>query len=321
MTILVLVILTVLVLFTRQTLPRLPLPSPNGYDDLVKASQAVTGNVSYYRTLDHDSLRALVSTNAQSLRLLRVGLSRKCAPPRDAIRANMNLSQLADMSKMVRLLAAEGRLREMANRPGDAAQSYVDAIRFGNEMSQGGVLVTRLLGLASEAIGCQGLAQVVPRLSCEDAQHVLSELAKADTGRVTWAETGRNERYFARYQLGHWSKPLRWVMGWWQTRQAIGKAEIKYKAIMAQERLVAGELALRCFQAEQGHPPARLEVLVPNYLSQVPQDPFTRQPMVYRLQGTNWLLYSVGPDGVDDGGRPAGRGWPIQGDIRFDSAW
>ena len=44
-------------------------------------------------------------------------------------------------------------------------------------------------------------------------------------------------------------------------------------------------------------------------------------PIVYHNQGTNWLLYSVGTDGVDDGGRPAGRGVNSKGDLFFDSLW
>jgi hypothetical protein len=67
--------------------------------------------------------------------------------------------------------------------------------------------------------------------------------------------------------------------------------------------------------------PLHLDELVPNYLSKVPQDPFTGQTLIYRLQGTNWLLYSVGTDRADDGGRPAGRGVASKGDLFFDSPW
>jgi hypothetical protein len=48
------------------------------------------------------------------------------------------------------------------------------------------------------------------------------------------------------------------VTGWWQIRQAMQKAELKHKTVMADERLLTAELALRCYQSEQGHPPARL---------------------------------------------------------------
>ena len=81
------------------------------------------------------------------------------------------------------------------------------------------------------------------------------------------------------------------------------------------------QLALRCYQSDKGHPPARLDDVVTNYLSSAPRDPFSGKQMIYRPRGTNWLLYSVGPDGVDDGGRPAGRGSQAKGDILFDSSW
>jgi len=316
-----LALLMVLVMFRSQTPPRPPVPSPNGYDDFVKAGEAVTDNVDDFAQLDHDSLRALVTTNAESLRLLRAGLTRQCAMPMDSALTNLDLNQLGKMKRLVRLLTAEGRLREMDNRPANAAHSYTDAIRFGNEMSRGGFIIHRLVGIACEAIGCHALAKVVPELSREDSRIVLSELEKVDAGRVTWAEVRRNEKYYARYQLRNQLNPLMWVMGWWQTRPAIQKAETQHKIITTHERLVAGELALRCYQSEQGHPPAHLDDVVTKYLAQVPQDPFTGQPMIYRLQGTNWLLYSVGPDGADDGGRPAAKGWPVKGDFRFDSPW
>jgi hypothetical protein len=86
-------------------------------------------------------------------------------------------------------------------------------------------------------------------------------------------------------------------------------------------RLLATELALRSYLSEKAKVPPGLDILVPAYLSKVPLDPFTDHSMVYHPQGTNWLLYSIGQDGVDDGGKPAGRGWPVKGDIRFDSSW
>jgi hypothetical protein len=315
-----LAILTAFVWFTSRTKQLPPLPSPNGYDDFIKASRAVSANVGYYREMDHDSLRGLVSTNAESLRLFRMGLTRQCVMPMDLMPIN-NLSYLADMKKLAQLLAAEGRLREMDNQPADAAHSYADAIRFGNEMSRGGFLITRLVGIACEAIGCGALARVAPKLGREDARLVLSELEKVDTSRVTWAEVRRQENYFMRSQLRHQWNPIVWARGWWQNRQMLGISETKHQTMIAHERLIAGELALSCYQLEHGHPPARLEELATNYLSNVPQDPFSDQPMIYRPQGTHWLLYSVGPDGVDDGGQSVGRGSPMKGDIRFDSPW
>jgi hypothetical protein len=312
-----------IVLSTGRPPARPPLPNPNGYDDFVNASEAVTGSVGDFRELDRDSLAALVLTNAEPLRLLRVGLTRQCIMPMDSALTNAAgmMNQLADMKRLVQLLAAEGRLREIENRTAGAARSYTDAIRFGNEMSRGGLLITRLVGIACESIGCHALAQVVPELSREDAHIVLTDLEKVDADHVRWADVLRDERHYVRYQVRNRLNPILWVMSWWQTRQAMEKGETKHRIVVAHERLLAGELALRAYQSEQGRVPARLDDLVTNYLSKVPQDPFTGKPLIYRPQGTNWLLYSVGADGIDDGGRPASRGWPVKGDILFDSSW
>ncbi len=84
-------------------------------------------------------------------------------------------------------------------------------------------------------------------------------------------------------------------------------AEVRHKRVVAQMRLLTIELALRCYQAEQGHAPTGLKQLVSNYLQRVPMDPFSGRPIIYRPRGTTWLLYSVGEDGADDGGIPIPR--------------
>jgi hypothetical protein len=266
------------------------LPNPNGYDEFVKAGEAVLGNVGDFPTLDHDSLAALVSTNAEPLRLLRLGLTRQCVMPMDSALTNAagGMNQLARMKRLVQLLAAEGRLREMENRPAEAARSYVEALRFGNEMSRGGFIITRLVGIACEAIGYAPLAKLVPKLNPDEARAVLRDLDKLDTGHVTWAEVKQSERRFMRYQIRQHLNPITWVMGWWQSRRAVQRAELKHKTVVAHEHLIVAELALRGYQSEQGHPPARLDDLAIHYLSHVPVDPFSGQPLVYRAQGTNW---------------------------------
>jgi hypothetical protein len=163
-----LVAVAVLVALLASTIGRSPvwrpLPNPNGYDDFIKAGEAVLGNWDVFPDLDHDSLRDLVSTNAEPLRLLRLGLTRQCVLPMDTALTNTAgmMNKLARMKRLVHVLAAEGRLREMENQPAEATQSYVDAIRFGNEMSRGGVLITRLVGIACEGIGYAPLAKLAP---------------------------------------------------------------------------------------------------------------------------------------------------------------
>jgi murein DD-endopeptidase MepM/ murein hydrolase activator NlpD len=48
--------------------------------------------------------------------------------------------------------------------------------------------------------------------------------------------------------------------------------------------------------------PAALTDLVPTYLTEIPEDPITGQPLLYRAAADAYIVYSVGPDGKDDGG-------------------
>jgi hypothetical protein len=69
--------------------------------------------------------------------------------------------------------------------------------------------------------------------------------------------------------------------------------------------LLTVSLALRAYQVEHQKYPASLAELVPEYLEQIPTDPFSlKQPLRYRVKGEEYLLYSIGPDGTDNEGTP-----------------
>jgi len=314
-----------LALTIGQTPPPNPaLPNPNGYDSFVQAGNLILGDVSSFSDLDHDALRGLVSSNAEPLRLLRLGLSRRCAFPTDFALTNQSwISQLADLKRLAQLLRAEGRLAEMEGRPGDAVNAYTEAIRFGNEISRGGFLINRLVGIACEAVGAVPLTKLVPSLGFEQARLVSRELERIDEERVSFDEIKRNERRITRHELFKQRNPLDWVTGLWDEWNATQRSATKDKIVIAHERLLATQLALQCYQSDRGRVAARLDDLVTNYLAKVPLDPFTRQPMVYRPRAANWLLYSIGQDGVDDGGVSVSKGLSTsaKGDVLFDSPW
>jgi hypothetical protein len=61
--------------------------------------------------------------------------------------------------------------------------------------------------------------------------------------------------------------------------------------------------ALAAYRADRGTYPAKLAELVPKYVAEVPKDIFIAADLHYRLEGGGYLLYSVGPNGKDDGGK------------------
>jgi hypothetical protein len=72
----------------------------------------------------------------------------------------------------------------------------------------------------------------------------------------------------------------------------------------AETEMMRLALALERHQLEHGTLPPSLDALIPAHLPAVAEDPFSGRPLRYRRLDHGYLLYSVGPDGVDDGGRP-----------------
>ncbi len=69
-----------------------------------------------------------------------------------------------------------------------------------------------------------------------------------------------------------------------------------------QFRCMAVALAAERYRQERGRWPATLEKLVPDYLGEVPPDPYDNKSLRFRWLDDGVLVYSVGGDGRDDKG-------------------
>jgi hypothetical protein len=76
----------------------------------------------------------------------------------------------------------------------------------------------------------------------------------------------------------------------------------------AARHLVVTAIALKRYQLQHGNYPVKLADLVPDFVPELPRDPMDGQPLRYKLKedGT-FLLYSIGEDGLDDGGDPSSK--------------
>ena len=96
---------------------------------------------------------------------------------------------------------------------------------------------------------------------------------------------------------------------WWPISRAVVDSEglsglfSQTVAAETQARLATTALAVRRYQLVHQRPPPKLDDLVPKFLPHVPVDPMDGKPLRYRTQANGgFLLYSIGLDGVDDGG-------------------
>jgi len=74
--------------------------------------------------------------------------------------------------------------------------------------------------------------------------------------------------------------------------------------LLADRRMAALVLALRLCESDHGARPRSLVDLVPTYISELPADPFDAagSPICYQPDIAKPILYSIGLDGIDNGG-------------------
>ncbi|HVP23324.1 MAG TPA: hypothetical protein VMS77_05375 [Conexivisphaerales archaeon] len=80
-------------------------------------------------------------------------------------------------------------------------------------------------------------------------------------------------------------------------------AFLKEASLEAMMLATRAGLACKIYKSKTGNYPTNLEVLVPDILPEVPIDPFTGKPFVFRIKDGELLIYSLGSNQKDDGGR------------------
>ncbi len=102
--------------------------------------------------------------------------------------------------------------------------------------------------------------------------------------------------------------------------EMIEAAEASRLHDIALERGTRILLLLRACRLKRGIYPGSLEALRTSTSVEIPGDPYTDRPFLYRKTGDGFLLYSAGPNGKDDGGLVDGRdamGKPGPADLIF----
>ena len=72
--------------------------------------------------------------------------------------------------------------------------------------------------------------------------------------------------------------------------------------LLARSRALQTAIACERFRLSQGRWPSELSELVPDYMNAIPNDLFDGQPLRYQMIPEGIKVWSIGPDGRDDGG-------------------
>lgn len=271
-----------LYVWTRPEPPVVVLPSPNGYDDLLRAGTLVKPDDSS-GTGQHQ-LSEIVAQNAEALAAARAGLSRECMVPVRASMADLqaDTQNFSGLKRLAQAFAAEGRAAAAAGRTNDALRSCLDAIRLGGAISRNGLLIDRLVGIACEAIGLGGLRELHSGLDGAQCRELIRELDRLDRAVPAADELLANERQFTRHAYPATLRMAQFVARLF-SRAALQQAEASFVRKNHKVSRVRREfmitLAARAYHLDQGRRPAAVDVLVPDYLPAIPVDPQTGRPL------------------------------------------
>lgn len=355
--------------------PAPPLPTPNGFDlHLEAANSAVrfTPEIDPILELpdakispENHSLarrRKWLDANARMWTLFAQALETPTRFPGDK-----SGNRWAKLRQLARDNAARAQTLKLAGQPFEATKAALDGVEFGEEISRGGRLVSRLAGMAISRIGREPLEdwnQTIEKLSAEEAKIAAQRLEKIlqnsapfsqtlDAERqdeLRWWREGVKTPHWRTHQDGGWKYNLRaqtvskhlvarkihenhdqartelelpyselqalpepvldgtpvvWMLSNAdQFRPAIGNF---YRHQIATQMLLL-RLALRSYTAQNGRAPQKLSELTPAILRAVPTDVYNDgKPFFYQNNGAKYRLWSVGPNGVNDGGVPLER--------------
>ena len=137
----------------------------------------------------------------------------------------------------------------------------------------------------------------------------LEAVRSARTGHAFAPALKQLDETLAQLENAHTNALAHYVLGGGSYSRIISTIVRKVTDMELQRRMLVTAIALKRYQLRNGKYPAQLDALVPGFQLEMPMDVMDGKPLRYGLKpdGT-FLLYSVGEDGVDNGGDPT----PVQ---------
>ena len=313
---------------SRRVLPR----RDNGYADLVAAAKGVRrcAELAPWKEFDVELAAKFVAEHAPQLAAARAALKRPCRVEMRMTKEmyTKQVVKVDSLRELSKLFGTEAWLAYRQQEFDRLVRAGIDLLELGNATRRGGMLLDALVAMESEGSGVSALRQQRLKLSDGQQQTLIAELQRIDrerepieenitrdreweilTGYVEPEEfepfdsvaTNEEEREVEKllqemFRIKHEAKKeLPPEQKHWEERSL----DFIQHALL---RLLSTDLALRRFQTAERVFPNQLRSLVPKFLPAVPLDPFTGVPLIYRLQGETFQLYSTGPKRVDGGG-------------------
>jgi hypothetical protein len=298
-------------------------PNPNAYNDLVALGGKLARRTGFYDEMPEQELANVVATNEPVLNDARAALRKESMVPLDWEAGQSwfsgHVNNFSDLRSLARGFAAEGY---QATRKGNtqlAVRCGMDNLRLASEISKGGLGTDWLVGVAIYGVGLGTLCDSCETASLADCRFVLKNLPEVSKHFDPPADITVREWHFWRRINGPYQTFLSELS--FSNNRIMFEQQLEYVSKLFQTRtdLLRIHYALRAFKIEEQRLPKTLGELAGRELKAVPKDPFSGRDFIYVPGKDRYILYSVGPNQVDDGGMVNDQD-PQQGDLVLEPA-
>lgn len=246
----------------------------------------------------------VLQQTATLLDVLSEALEKSIRIPVDFSMNDISLFPATSFRSCSRLVNSHAESKVIIN-PDDVLKTFLLSEKMGAKLQQGGLFLHALVGIASAGDANRGMKIHIASFSSAARERAALEIMK-NLNEIDTIET-----LTARDR--NWSSNQSWVahvQNLVQGRLGIGVIQEIYSIdvvvarYITDRRLMVLELLLQNYHDEKGSYPNSLdEVVTPSY-REIASDPFSKNGarFIYRIEDGNFLLYSLGDNGVDDGG-------------------
>ncbi len=295
-------------LLQRTPIPTVQLPQPNGFDDFVAAGKMIGPTAAKkLRAFDLLSPQALVTEVAgvlPALQLVQDGLKKDCWNPH-----GYKPFEWQDWAALGYITDAYCGQAALARQNGDEQVLLEEdlaylrlSIAVGRGLPADGIINDVFYRYEPDV--ANSLWDLSAHLSLVRIREIVVELSELDSRREPWEVLAERERIFE--ENATWQRHLNWLLRKWSGQDRSAMSRQQYLRRVTQLRVLILKLAARAYEKEKGHPPAVPADLIPDYLPSIPGDPFDGGQLKYCVIGNSYTLYSVGRNGIDDGGSDGG---------------
>jgi hypothetical protein len=312
-------------LLTPEPAPIVRVPEPNAFNVFVEAGGSISNATINSANFDQSTatrgqLKKAVDEVVGALQQAKTGFSMESVSPVDYSfgAGTLPMEQIQNLRSLARAFSAESRLARLDGDYERSLSSGLEVIQLGYQSHNGGMLVEALVGAAITSIGTACVYEIHDNLSAESCLNAVRRIEAAESAREP-IEAVLQRDYLWELYAGGWHGRLYAILSRLCDERITG--EDAFTREEATTSLLKAHLQLRAYRLEHGSLPATWEK---SGLPPLPTDPWDPEakPLRYLRTDDGYVLYSVGPNGVDHGGaKPAADdlpGRPETGDFRLD---